>query len=92
MALIGIDVSNHNGKIDWSKANKDIDFAMIRAGYSLSTDARFEENIKMCNTLGIPAGIYWFSYALSKDGVLNEAKKCIKTIEQFNTNNFGKYA
>lgn len=83
MSLNGIDVSNHNGKIDWAKVNNEVDFVMIRGGYSLTTDARFEENIKACNALGIPVGVYWFSYSLSKDAVLNEAKKCVEVISKF---------
>lgn len=81
--LNGIDVSNHNGEINWQAVNNAIDFAMIRAGYSLTKDARFDYNISMCNTLGIPCGVYWFSYALSKDAVLNEAKKCVETIKKY---------
>ena len=81
--LTGIDVSNHNGEINWSTASNSIEFAMIRAGYSLTKDARFDTNISMCNTLGIPCGVYWFGYALSKDAVLNEAKKCIETIKKY---------
>lgn len=81
--LKGIDVSNHNGEINWRVVNNAIDFAMIRAGYSLTKDARFDYNISMCNTLCIPCGVYWFSYALSKDAVLNEAKKCVETIKKY---------
>lgn len=83
MALKGIDVSNHNGDINWGTVNSNIDFAMIRGGYSLTSDQRFEKNIKACNNLGIPVGVYWFSYALSKDAVLNEAKKCIEVIKPY---------
>ena len=81
--LKGIDVSNHNGDIKWITVNNEIDFAMIRAGYSLTMDAKFEANIKSCNALGIPCGVYWFSYALSKDAVLNEAKRCVEVISKY---------
>ena len=41
--LKGIDISVHNGNIDWSKAAKEIDFVILRAGYGTSTkDKRFE--------------------------------------------------
>ena len=57
----GIDVSHHQGKIDWEKVTADgIQFAIIRAGFGNSAsqkDERFEENIKGALTEGIPVGV-----------------------------------
>mgnify|MGYP003289643337 CR=1 FL=1 len=75
MTIKGIDVSSHNGLIDWEKAKKHIDFAIIRAGFGKENiDTRFERNISECNRLKIPAGAYWFSYAYNEQMALNEAK------------------
>lgn len=62
-----IDVSEHNGKIDWAKVAPHIDGAIIRIGYGQDStsqdDKRAEENIMGCIENGIPYGIYLYSYA-----------------------------
>ena len=73
MAKKGIDVSTHNGKIDWTKVKGEIDFAMIRAGYSRTFDAQATNNINGCRANHIPYGLYWFSYALSVEDAIKEA-------------------
>lgn len=82
--LKGIDVSKHNGKIDWAKVKSaGIDFAMLRSGYGSKTvDPTFAFNAKQCNSIGIPIGIYWFSYAYTVDMAKSEALKCIEIIKQ----------
>lgn len=62
-----IDVSEHNGHIDWAKVAPHIDGAIIRIGYGQDStsqdDKRAEENIRGCINNGIPYGIYLYSYA-----------------------------
>lgn len=62
-----IDVSEHNGKIDWAKVKPHIDGAIIRIGYGQDStsqdDKRAAENIMGCIENGIPYGIYLYSYA-----------------------------
>ena len=73
----GIDVSKHNGVIDWSKAKKDIDFAIIRAGYgrlASQKDIKFEKNYQGCKDNAIPCGAYWYSYATTVADIKTEAK------------------
>lgn len=81
----GIDVSKHNGKIDWTKVNKnDVQFVMIRAGYGFSTvDPQFKSNIEGAIKAGLHIGVYWFSYAGSVNQVKIEAEFCLKTIEPY---------
>lgn len=82
MAIKGIDVSNHQGLIDWERVkNSGIRFAIIRAGYGRSNiDESFRRNAEGARKAGIPMGVYWFSYALSEAGALAEAKQCVSTI------------
>ena len=59
----GIDVSKHQGYIDWQQVkNAGIDFAIIRCGYGRNTasqdDVRWEYNVSSCESLGIPYGVY----------------------------------
>ncbi|WP_270297778.1 cell wall-binding repeat-containing protein [Bifidobacterium adolescentis] len=61
-----IDVSSWQGDIDWAKAKADgVKGAIIRLGYGWGNyaDAKAQRNINECKRLGIPFGIYWYSYA-----------------------------
>ena len=62
---IGIDVSEHNGEIDWKRiAEEGIGFAIIRAGYgSAYLDSRFYENVNGALEAGMKIGVYHFGYA-----------------------------
>ena len=82
MKLKGIDVSEHQGTIDWSKVKSHIDFAIIRAGYGKNNIDRFAKlNVMRCAGLGIPFGIYWFSYAYTEDMAIKEADYCIDFVQ-----------
>lgn len=82
--LKGIDVSEHQGVIDWNKVKAHVDFVMLRAGYGKNNiDKQFERNIKECNRLGIPVGIYWFSYALNEDMARQEAKYALAAVKDY---------
>ena len=68
----GIDVSHHQGAIDWNQVRSSgYDFAMIRGGYGHEsdkndqTDRRFEENILGASNAGLKVGVYHFSYAMT---------------------------
>lgn len=81
----GIDVSKHNGIIDWNKAARDgIEFAIIRAGYGKTAkqkDPMFEQNYRDAKANGVFVGAYWYSYAVTPDEAKQEAKcfiECIK--------------
>jgi len=85
--LNGIDVSEHQGYINWDKvADTDVDFAIIRAGYGKELDqrdARFDENMKNIQNTDLHYGIYWFSYALSVEDALKEAETCYEMIKDY---------
>lgn len=81
----GIDVSVHNGTLDWSKIKADgIAFAIIRGGYGrYQVDSQFHANMQGAAKQQIPVGVYWFSYALSEEGARQEARKCLETIQSY---------
>lgn len=75
----GIDVSHHNGDINW-QAVKDsgIEFAIIRTGYGWEnwdkqTDRKLRANIDGAKAVGIPIGAYIYSYATTPEEALKEA-------------------
>ena len=80
----GIDVSYHNGVIDWKKVKQSVDFAIIRAGYGKSAmDKQFINNICGAHTAGLKIGIYWFIYAADTEEAVLNAKMCEKCIEGY---------
>lgn len=85
MTLKGIDVSEHQGVIDWTKVAKDgVQFAIIRAGYGRELsqkDKQFERNYAGAKAAGIKVGAYWYSYANSVKRAKQEAKTCLKVLE-----------
>ncbi|HBC2028672.1 TPA: SH3 domain-containing protein [Clostridium perfringens] len=82
--LKGIDVSEHQGRIDWEQVKGNIDFAILRAGYGRNNiDKQFIRNIEECNRLGIPVGIYWFSYAWNTEMAKNEARYVLEAIKGY---------
>ena len=77
----GIDLSEHNGIVDWSKIKTD--FVLLRAGYGKETnqvDSRFGEYYSAAKTHGIPIGAYWYSYAMDEDEARQEADVFLATI------------
>ena len=81
----GIDVSVHNGNIDWQKVKSaGIDFAILRAGYGRlekQKDEKFEQNYAGAKAVGLPIGAYWYSYAMSEDEARLEADVFLKVIK-----------
>lgn len=86
MPTKGIDVSKHQGVIDWKKVKGscNVDFAIIRAGYGKSIsqkDPQFEANYRGCKENGIPVGAYWYSYAKTVDEAKQEAAVFLETLK-----------
>lgn len=89
MKRSGIDVSKWQGRIDWQKvkASGQVEFALLRAGYgdALSCpdqyDPTFEYNYTECSRVGIPVGVYWYSYATTPEMARQEARACIAALK-----------
>ena len=92
--LKGIDVSQHNGTIDWDNVYN-IDFAIIRLCdfyndkedsnvlSSSEMDKEFINNIEGCRKNNIKYGIYYFSRALNREDSILEAKKVIAVLREY---------
>ena len=73
--LTGIDVSKHNGAVNWTSAPAAIDFAIIRAGYGKTyVDPWFERHLAGAQTAGLRVGVYHYSYALTVEDARAEAR------------------
>ena len=81
----GIDVSKHQGNVNWSHVKADgVKFAIIRAGYGKQAsqkDTQFENNYTGCKSNGVPVGVYWYSYATTPDEARKEAAVCLSVIK-----------
>lgn len=93
-SLVGIDVSQWNGTIDWNAAKADgIDFAIIRVGFRgygttdpikpPMIDRCVESNLFGATAAGMPVGLYFFSQAITIDEALEEAGVCVDYAKRY---------
>lgn len=87
---IGIDVSKWQGDIDFSKLKASgVEFVIIRVGSSNGlngenfVDSKFIQNVKNANAVGIPVGIYFYSYASTIDRAISDAKWIVEQIKDY---------
>ena len=87
ISYAGIDVSAHQGNINWEKAKEaGVSFAMLRVGYStldngnIKEDAKFAENLQKAKSAGVKIGAYFFSQAITEDEARKEARWLMKKV------------
>lgn len=86
----GIDVSEHNGKIDWEKVKETQDFAFIRVGYrgygngEIYKDKYADDNLKNANKAKIPVGVYFYTQAVTAEEAEDEADFVYSIIKKHN--------
>lgn len=82
-----IDVSYAQGVIDWEKVKPHIDGAIIRCGYGMDIakqdDSQFKRNADECTRLGIPFGVYIYSYADTVEKAKSEAAHVLRLIKGY---------
>ena len=88
VSRLGVDVSDHQGDIDWASVAADgIDFAMVRLGYrgytegALNEDARATTNIDAAQRAGLDVGAYFFSQATSAEEAREEAEFVLSILD-----------
>lgn len=84
-----IDVSGWQGDIDWAKAKADgVEGVIIRLGYGEgnNADKKAQRNISECKRLGIPFGIYWYSYADTPALAKEEGADVVAKLKRFGVN------
>ncbi len=87
-ARLGIDVSEHQGAIDWAQVKASgMEFAFIRIGYrgysqgGLFTDEYAAENLRAAREAGLDVGVYFYSQAISIEEAAEEALFCVRFLE-----------
>lgn len=90
-STFGIDVSKHNGKIDWNAVKSSgVDYVIIRCAYrgsstgALITDPNFHTNIKGASAAGLKVGIYVFSQAINEVEAVKEASLAVSLAQGYN--------
>lgn len=83
-----IDVSIHNGSIDWGKVKSSgVGGAIIRCGYgrdmTKQDDALFRKNIEGAIDNGLRVGVYIYSYAKTNDSAVSEAQHVLRLVEPY---------
>lgn len=87
----GIDVSYHNGNLDWSVIkNAGVEFAILRAAYrgygdegTLLKDSKFAEYIRGAQSYGIPVGAYIYSQAITTKEAVQEANYILNIVKNY---------
>ena len=87
---IGIDVARYQGIIDFEKVKESgVEFVFIKVGGQKGIekdyyiDANFQRNIEGFNNVGIPVGVYVYSYANSEEKAKEEALWIIEQIKDY---------
>ena len=85
----GIDVSKHQGNIDWTKVAADgVEFRVGLRGYGtegkLVEDEYFEQNVKGALQAGIKVGVYFYSQAITDEELLEEANLVLEKVKPYN--------
>lgn len=79
-----IDISSHQGIVNFEALKSSVDGVILRAGYGTGTvDKYFIRNVQECNRLNIPCGAYWFSYAYTVSMAQKEANMFLNTVSPF---------
>lgn len=86
-AARGIDVSSHQGEIDWNAVyDSGVRFAIIRAGGryyesgEIFIDENFRKNLSGAIAAGLDVGVYFYSQALTEAEAIEEANTTISLI------------
>ena len=87
----GIDVSYHQGEIDWQRVAADgIDFAIMRVGYrgyetgAINLDDRFHTYVNGALDAGLEVGVYFYSQAITTEEAIEEANFVMEQVQRYN--------
>ena len=87
-AVAGVDVSEHQGTIDWQQVkDAGFEYAILRVGYrgmtegGLNVDSTFEQNYQGATAAGLKVGVYFFSQAITQEEAREEAQYVLDTLD-----------
>lgn len=79
---LGVDISHHNGNVDFTKlkATGHANFVVVRVSYGTTLDRKFERNVSICKSLNIPYAFYWYGRFATVEGAKKEANYVLSKI------------
>lgn len=80
-SYLGIDVSYHQGKINWPQVASSKHFVIIRAGYTNNVDSKWETNYMEAKKAGLKVGAYWYTKAKSEADAESDANQILKLLK-----------
>lgn len=90
VSKIGVDVSEHQGAIDWERASSAIDYAFIRLGYrgygaegGIRLDGYYTANMQAATEHGVDVGVYFYSQATSYEEGVEEANFVLSNLGDY---------
>lgn len=85
--VMGIDVSYHQGSIDWAAVKASgVEYVIIRMGYrgyvsgTIVKDPMFDTYMKGAKAAGLRVGVYFFSQAITEQEAVDEASACLSAV------------
>lgn len=88
-AILGVDVSDHQGQIDWAAVRADgVEFAILRIGFrgysvgSVKLDETFAQNYVEARQAGLKVGVYFYSQAVSEAEAQEEANWVVRMLDE----------
>lgn len=80
-----VDISYHNGIINFERLKNAVDYVIIRCGYgqdmTSQDDKQWNRNVCECERLGIPYGVYFYSCAKTKANIEGEINHCLRLLK-----------
>ena len=87
VSKFGIDVSEHDGQIDWQTVkNAGVEFVFLRVGYrgysggQIVSDKYYTKNLQGAQEAGIDIGLYFYSQAITPEEALEEAEVVLSAV------------
>ena len=79
---VGIDVSKHQGDINWDAVVNSVNFAIIKCFGLAGEEVNYHKNITGAKSKGIPVGVYVYSYATNCNEAAQEAYSAIELVRR----------
>lgn len=87
--MLILDISHHNGIVDFEKIKNKVQGVIIRCGYGKNIvsqdDKMFNYNVEKCIEYNIPFGVYLYSYAVTENDAKSEAEHVERLLQPYKT-------
>lgn len=78
---VGVDIYHYSNVTNWQDVKSSLDFVMLKIGQGSGIDSEFLNRARECSDLDIPYGGYWFANSSNLAGTIDEANRCVATLQ-----------